>query len=96
MLIFDPMRILKIIFWVIMAYLVLHFDGYSDIGYVSVFGIVYFKGKWYPYFFIMARIWAKVILFGMGFYYKVEKEQELEDGKVICYVPIILRWQILC
>ncbi len=29
----------------------------------------------------MARIWAKVILFGMGFYYKVEREQELELGK---------------
>lgn len=35
----------------------------------------------YPYFFKMARIWAKTILFGMGFYYKIEKEQELEDGK---------------
>ena len=39
------------------------------------------KEKWYPYFFIMARIWAKCILFGMGFYYKVTKEQELEAGK---------------
>jgi 1-acyl-sn-glycerol-3-phosphate acyltransferase len=33
--------------------------------------------KGYPYFFKMARIWAKVILFGMGFYYRVEKNQEL-------------------
>lgn len=39
------------------------------------------KEKWYPYFFIMARIWAKVILYGMGFYYKVAREQELEEGK---------------
>lgn len=31
----------------------------------------------YPYFFTMARIWAKFILFGMGFYYKVEKIQGL-------------------
>ncbi|OAZ03304.1 1-acyl-sn-glycerol-3-phosphate acyltransferase [Flavobacterium succinicans] len=28
----------------------------------------------YPYFFKMARIWAKVILFGMGFNYKVKQE----------------------
>lgn len=35
----------------------------------------------YPYFFKMARIWAKVILFGMGFYYKIEKDQELEPHK---------------
>jgi 1-acyl-sn-glycerol-3-phosphate acyltransferase len=35
----------------------------------------------YPYFFAMARIWAKVILFGMGFYYKVESIQGLEPNK---------------
>ena len=39
------------------------------------------KETWYPYFFVMARIWAKGILFGMGFYTKFEKEQELEKGK---------------
>ena len=39
------------------------------------------KEKWYPYFFVMARIWAKVILFGMGFYYKVEREEDLIPGK---------------
>jgi 1-acyl-sn-glycerol-3-phosphate acyltransferase len=35
----------------------------------------------YPYFFRMARIWAKFILFGMGFYYKIEREQFLEAHK---------------
>jgi 1-acyl-sn-glycerol-3-phosphate acyltransferase len=35
----------------------------------------------YPYFFKMARIWAKCILFGMGFYYKVGKKQALENDK---------------
>lgn len=35
----------------------------------------------YPYFFKMARIWAKFILFGMGFYYKIERLQKLEKGK---------------
>jgi len=37
--------------------------------------------KWYPFFFKLARVWAKVILLGMGFYYKVEREQETEMGK---------------
>lgn len=37
--------------------------------------------KGYPYFFIMARIWAKFILFGMGFHYKVESEQSIEENK---------------
>lgn len=37
--------------------------------------------KTYPQFFLIARIWAKIILFGMGFYYKVEREQQMEKGK---------------
>ena len=44
------------------------------------------KEKWYPYFFIMARIWAKVILYGMGFIPKVESEEELVDGKSYMFV----------
>ena len=35
----------------------------------------------YPYFFKMARIWAKFILFGMGFRYKIVKEQDMEYRK---------------
>lgn len=35
----------------------------------------------YPYFFKMARIWAKFILFGMGFYYIVKREQKLIKKK---------------
>ena len=35
----------------------------------------------YPYFFKMARIWAKFILFGMGFRYKIVKEQDMEYCK---------------
>ena len=35
----------------------------------------------YPYFFKMARIWAKFILFGMGFHYKIDKNQDLQSDK---------------
>ncbi len=34
--------------------------------------------KGYPYFFKLARIWGKIVLLGMGFYYKVEKDQNLD------------------
>lgn len=37
--------------------------------------------KTYPQFFVLARLWAKIILFGMGFYYKIEREQKMEKGK---------------
>ncbi|KOS07133.1 acyl-phosphate glycerol 3-phosphate acyltransferase [Flavobacterium akiainvivens] len=37
--------------------------------------------KTYPLFFKLARFWAKFILYGMGFYYRVVREQELQKGK---------------
>lgn len=40
----------------------------------------------YPYFFKMARIWAKFILFGMGFYYKIDKAQEFESDKSYMFI----------
>ncbi|REG98853.1 lysophospholipid acyltransferase family protein [Flavobacterium aquicola] len=40
----------------------------------------------YPYFFKMSRIWAKCVLFGMGFYYKVEKVQKLDPKKSYMFV----------
>ena len=42
--------------------------------------------KWYPNFFVMARIWAKFILFGMGFRTKVLFEQEPEVSKSYMFV----------
>jgi len=40
----------------------------------------------YPYFFKMSRIWAKCVLFGMGFYYKVERLQKLDRKKSYMFV----------
>jgi len=40
----------------------------------------------YPYFFKMSRIWAKCVLFGMGFYYKIEKTQKLDSNKSYMFV----------
>ena len=37
--------------------------------------------KTYPQFFVLARLWAKIILYGMGFPYTIKREQEMEKGK---------------
>jgi len=42
--------------------------------------------KWYSYFFVMARIWAKFILFGMGFRTNVSFEQKPKRGKSYMFV----------
>jgi 1-acyl-sn-glycerol-3-phosphate acyltransferase len=42
--------------------------------------------KGYPFFFQMARIWGKGVLFCMGFYYKVDKLQKLDPKKSYMFV----------
>ncbi|MGB1269016.1 MAG: lysophospholipid acyltransferase family protein [Flavobacteriaceae bacterium] len=44
------------------------------------------KESWYPVFFKLARLWAKFILLGMGFYVKVKKESEIIYGKSYMFV----------
>ena len=44
------------------------------------------KQKWYPYFFKLARIWAKCILIGMGYYWNVKRAQPLIKGQSYVFV----------
>jgi len=44
------------------------------------------KEEWYPLFFRLARIWSKFILIGMGFRYKIEREQTPEPSKSYMFV----------
>ncbi|HEY0091376.1 MAG TPA: lysophospholipid acyltransferase family protein [Flavobacterium sp.] len=75
------MRILKVIFWALWRIWFYILLGAPILIMFPFLVISILKEKWYPYFFIMARIWAKCILFGMGFKYKVEVEQQTEPGK---------------
>lgn len=44
------------------------------------------RESWYPFFFKLARFWAKFILMGMGFNYKVESEQTPEKSKSYMFI----------
>jgi 1-acyl-sn-glycerol-3-phosphate acyltransferase len=48
--------------------------------------VVVSREQWYPLFFKIARIWAKFILIGMGFRWKIEKEQVLEKGNSYMFI----------
>lgn len=80
------MKIVKIFFWTIWRVWFYIMMGIPIIIMLPFLVVSILKEKWYPYFFIMARIWAKAILFGSGFYYRVEREQELESGKSYMFV----------
>ena len=44
------------------------------------------KEEYYSKFFVIARIWAKTVLYGMGFYPVVKRLQKLEKGKSYMFV----------
>lgn len=44
------------------------------------------KESWYPFFFKLARFWAKVILIGMGFRPIIEREQTPEKNKSYMFI----------
>ena len=44
------------------------------------------KESWYPYFFKLARIWATIILFGMGFFPIIKRETTYKKGASYMFV----------
>lgn len=44
------------------------------------------KEKWYPYFFTLARVWAKSTLYTSGFYTIIERQTKLQKGKSYMFV----------
>lgn len=75
------MRGIKIVFWIVWR---IWFYVLMALPILVMFPFLVasiLTEKGYPYFFRMARIWAKFILFGMGFYYKIEKSQALQPNE---------------
>ncbi len=80
------MKLLKIPFWIIWR---VWFYVLVLVPIVVLFPFLFIsllKETWYPYFFKLARIWAKTILYGMGFYPKIETEQEIIPEKSYMFI----------
>jgi 1-acyl-sn-glycerol-3-phosphate acyltransferase len=75
------MKILKIPFWIIWRIWFYILMGVPIIVLSPLLILTILSEKTYPQFFIIARLWAKIILFGMGFWYIIEREQQLQKGK---------------
>lgn len=80
------MRILKIIFWSIWRVWFYVLMAIPILVMLPFLILSISTEKGYPYFFKMARIWAKFILFGMGFTYKISKDQEIESDKSYVFI----------
>lgn len=69
---------LAIVLWRIWFYVLL---GLPILVMLPVLLVVASSEKFYPQYFVCARIWAKTILYGMGFYPKVACDQKMQKSK---------------
>lgn len=71
------MKILKYPFWILYR---VWFYVLVTLPILLLFPILVLsilKEEWYPFFFKLARLWAKIILVGMGFRWMIRREQEI-------------------
>ena len=80
------MRGLKIVFWLLWR---IWFYVWMGIIILVLFPLLLssiLSERFYPLFFKLARLWAKAVLFGMGFYYQVAQQQAILKGKSYMFV----------
>jgi 1-acyl-sn-glycerol-3-phosphate acyltransferase len=80
------MIVFKYIFWVLYRVWFYILIGLPIIIMFPILLVSILKESWYPYFFRLARIWAKFILIGMGFRWKIKSEQTLEKDKSYMFI----------
>lgn len=81
LLIFEPMKSIKIILWILWRIWFYILMAVPILVFFPILILTILSEKGYPYFFKIARIWAKFILLGMGFHYKVEREESIDPKK---------------
>lgn len=80
------MKLLKIPFWIIWR---IWFYIMVLLPIIILFPFLFIsilKETWYPYFYKLARIWAKTSLFATGFYYTIDADEEIIKGKSYMFI----------
>lgn len=80
------MIVFKYIFWIVYR---IWFYILVAIPILVMFPLLFvslLKETWYPFFFKLARIWARFILFFMGFRVKIDKERVPEQDKSYMFI----------
>ena len=80
------MKIVKYIFWTLYRIWFYILVALPILVMFPILLISISKESWYPFFFKIARVWAKFILIGMGFNYKIEREQIPEKDKSYMFI----------
>jgi 1-acyl-sn-glycerol-3-phosphate acyltransferase len=80
------MRVLKIIFWVVYRIWFYVLVGLPIIVLLPFLMVSILRESWYPFFFKLARLWARSILFGMGFRVKIERDEVPDPKKSYMFI----------
>ncbi len=80
------MKIFKYIFWLLYRIWFYILVAVPIFIAFPILLISILKESWYPFFFKIARIWAKIILIGMGFHWIIKSEQTPEKHKSYMFI----------
>ncbi|WP_452220588.1 lysophospholipid acyltransferase family protein [Lacinutrix salivirga] len=80
------MIVLKYIFWFLYRIWFYILVAVPIIALFPLLIISILKEAWYPFFFKLARFWARFILIGMGFKTKIEREEIPEPKKSYMFI----------
>ncbi|WP_188461502.1 lysophospholipid acyltransferase family protein [Bizionia arctica] len=80
------MKIFKYLFWILYRIWFYILVALPIIVLFPILFITILKESWYPYYFKIARFWAKFILCGMGFVWKIEREETPDPNKSYMFV----------
>ena len=80
------MKVFNYIFWVLYRIWFYVLVALPIIILLPILVLSILKESWYPYFFKLARFWARFILIGMGFHVKIDREQTPEPHKSYMFI----------
>ncbi len=80
------MIVFKYIFWVLYRIWFYVLVALPILLLLPILVVSILKESWYPYFFKLARFWAKFILIGMGFNVKIDRDQIPDPEKSYMFV----------
>ncbi|WP_274474796.1 lysophospholipid acyltransferase family protein [Mangrovimonas aestuarii] len=79
----NPFKKVFYILWRIWFYLLM---GITIIVLFPFLLVSIMRDEWYSLFFRLARLWAKTVLLGMGFVWKIEKEESPEKDSSYMFI----------
>ncbi|MFV0540869.1 MAG: lysophospholipid acyltransferase family protein [Aestuariibaculum sp.] len=80
------MKGVKYIFWILYRIWFYILVALPILVFFPILLISILKESWYPFFFKLARLWARFILLGMGFRLKIEYDEIPKKGKSYMFI----------